>query len=101
MVYTISFDLLAHVSEQQHPQAIWKFDSNTGEISSNIFGDDVCVTSGWPFLQVGAFVGPSGDKTVIVLNEASEPANYVLRNGHGEVFMTNSIQSHSIQSIIF
>ena len=66
------------------------------------------MTTGWPFLQVGAFVGPkhrneskTNNKTIIVLNEASEPANYVLRNGRGDVFMTNSIQSHSIQTIIF
>jgi glucosylceramidase len=77
-----------------------------GEIRSSIFedlGGDVCVTTGWPFLQVGAFIGPGnqGNKTVVVLNEASEPANYVLRNGKGEVFMTNSIQSHSIQTIVF
>ncbi len=82
-------------------QAIWKIDQDTGEISSNLFGDDVCATTGWPFLQVGAFIGPNKEKTVVILNEASEPANYVLRNGHGEVFMTNSIQSHSIQTVKF
>jgi hypothetical protein len=54
-------------------------------------------------LQVGAFVGHENQKnrTIVVLNEASEPANYVLRNGHGEVFMTNSIDSHSIQTVIY
>ncbi len=87
-------------------QAIWNIDERIGEISSNKFGDEVCITTGWPFLQVGAFLGPPDDddhsnKTIIVLNEASEPANYVLRNGNEEVFMTNSIQGHSIQTVTF
>jgi len=85
--------------------AIWKFDDSSGEIISSFFeadGGDVCVTTGWPFLQVGAFNGPEGQKnrTIVILNEASEPANYVLRNGNGEVFMTNSISSNAIQTVI-
>jgi len=85
--------------------AMWNFDSTSGEIKSNFFekdGGEVCATTGWPFLQVGAFIGPDGEqnKTIVVLNEASEPANYVLRNGDGGVFMTNSIPSHSIQTVI-
>mmetsp|Transcript_13378 Transcript_13378/g.15592 ORF Transcript_13378/g.15592 Transcript_13378/m.15592 type:complete len:99 (-) Transcript_13378:187-483(-) len=88
-----------------HHQAIWKFDDSSGEIISSFFeadGGDVCVTTGWPFLQVGAFNGPEGQKnrTIVILNEASEPANYVLRNGNGEVFMTNSISSNAIQTVI-
>jgi hypothetical protein len=61
----------------------------------------VCATTGWPFLQVGAFIGPDGkNKSVVILNEASESANYILRNEEGEVFLTNSIQSHSIQTVV-
>eukprot|EP00979_Chaetoceros_neogracilis_P000737 scaffold164_cov266-Chaetoceros_neogracile.AAC.24 len=78
--------------------------SNTGELISSFFaneGGDTCVTTGWPFLQVGAFVDKEGtNRTMIVLNEASEPANYILRGDDGEILMTNSIPSHSIQTII-
>jgi hypothetical protein len=37
---------------------------------------------------------------LIVLNEASDPANYVLRGDAGEILMTNSIPAHSIQTVI-
>lgn len=62
----------------------------------------MCATTGWPFLQVAAFIGPDANnaKTIIILNEASEPANYILKNEEGGVFITNSIQSHSIQTIV-
>jgi len=82
--------------------AVWSYNIEKGEISSHLFssnvgGEDVCLTTGWPFLQVGAFSKESR-KTVIILNEASEPANYILRH-EGKVFMTNSIPAHSIQTI--
>jgi hypothetical protein len=38
--------------------------------------------------------------TLIILNEASEPANYVLRDEENIVVMSNSIPGHSIQTII-
>lgn len=85
-------------------QAVWKFDESTGELVSNFFaneGGDTCVTTGWPFLQVGAFVDKDGmNRTMIVLNEASDPANYILRGDDGEILMTNSIPAHSIQTVI-
>ena len=85
--------------------AEWKFDDLTGEIKSHFFGSgqrEVCLTTGWPFLQVGAFDTPNGEmrKATIILNEAAEPANYVLRND-GEVFITNSIPAHSVQTILY
>jgi len=65
-------------------------------------GGDTCVTTGWPFLQVGAFVDSAKgkNKTVVVLNEASDPANYILRGDDGAIVMTNSIPAHSIQTVI-
>ena len=70
-------------------------------ISNNDFGGGTCLTTGWPFLQVGAFIDEKGvNKTMIVLNEASDPANYVLRDDEGEILLTNSIPAHSIQTII-
>ena len=35
-------------------------------------GDDVCLTTGWPFLQVGAFYTPEKQKTTIILNLAAK-----------------------------
>lgn len=84
--------------------AIWRFDESTGEVVSSFFekeGGDTCLTTGWPFLQVGAFVDKDEqNRTLIVLNEASDPANYVLRGDAGEILMTNSIPAHSIQTVI-
>jgi len=85
-------------------KAIWRFDESTGEVVSSFFekeGGDTCLTTGWPFLQVGAFVDKDEqNRTLIVLNEASDPANYVLRGDVGEILMTNSIPAHSIQTVI-
>merc|ERR1711982_30073 len=67
--------------------AIWKFNNN--EIRSSFLIDgNVCLTTGWPFLQVGAFVTPpnndddddSSKNIIIVLNEANEPANYIIND---------------------
>jgi len=89
------------------PMAVWNYDAERGEISSNFFsanrdGEEVCLTTGWPFLQVGAFYTPNSVKqtTVVILNEASEPANYILRNDD-KVFLTNSIPAHSIQTVLY
>ncbi len=80
------------------------FNKTTGELTSSLFendGGDVCVTTGWPFLQVGAFIDRNeGKKTVVILNEASDNANYVLRGGEGDILMTASIPSHSIQTLV-
>jgi len=63
----------------------------------------VCVTTGWPFLQIGAFdtaaAGPTS-KTVVILNEAGETANFVLTS-EGVTIMSSSIPPQSIQTIFF
>jgi glucosylceramidase len=71
-------------------------------ISSSFFEDgDVCMTTGWPFLQMGAFRTPNGEteKTVVVLNEAADAANYIFRDGT-KIVLTGSIPPHSIQTIL-
>lgn len=82
----------------------WIFDEDAGEFSSQFFSGEgeVCLTTGWPFLQVGAFDTPNAEdtKAVVVLNEAGEPANYVLKDGE-KVLMTSSIPAHSIQTVLF
>jgi glucosylceramidase len=87
-----------------HHQAIWKFDKVTGEVVSSLFrddGGDTCLTTGWPFLQVGAYIEKEGKKrTIIVLNEASDPANYIIRGDDNEIMLTNSIPAHSIQTLV-
>lgn len=85
--------------------SILKFDESTGELTSNLlfeWGNEVCTTTGWPFLQMGAFVDAKGtNKTVVILNEANDPANYILRDGDGNVLLTNFIPAHSIQTVVY
>jgi glucosylceramidase len=84
-----------------------------GEISSTIFGgNELCLTTGWPFLQVGAFDTTSSSatytgsnkattttkKVAVILNEAGESANYILKD-KGKMIMTGSIPPHSIQTL--
>ena len=83
--------------------ALWTFNSVTGEVASTFLGDPVCMTTGWPFLQVGAFDTPTrsaiSEKVVVVLNEAAQSANYVLKDG-ATVIMAGSIPPRSIQTIL-
>jgi glucosylceramidase len=87
-----------------HPWAEWGLDSSTGEITSSAFVDlgEVCLTTGWPFLQVGAFDTSATAATgaVIVTNEAGEHANYVLKD-RDETILAASIPPRSIQTINF
>eukprot|EP00569_Conticribra_weissflogii_P013289 CAMPEP_0171384842 /NCGR_PEP_ID=MMETSP0879-20121228/38678_1 /TAXON_ID=67004 /ORGANISM="Thalassiosira weissflogii, Strain CCMP1336" /LENGTH=863 /DNA_ID=CAMNT_0011897127 /DNA_START=101 /DNA_END=2693 /DNA_ORIENTATION=+ len=89
-----------------HSWAEWSYDQETGEILSSVYSDvggDVCLTTGWPFLQVGAFdTSAAGDdgKTVVILNEAGESANFVLKDGD-DLILTSSIPPHSIQTVAF
>jgi glucosylceramidase len=74
----------------------------TGEFMSDMFaqdGGDVCMTTGWPFLQMSAFDTPS-DKTVVVLNEGGESANFILRDDT-TVIMSAHIPPHAIQTISY
>ena len=59
------------------------------------------MTTGWPFLQMGAFDTPNGDsdKTVVLLNEARDAANYVLYDGD-EILLSGSIPPRSIQTVL-
>lgn len=82
--------------------AKWLYYEESGEIISNSLQDgDVCMTTGWPFLQMGAFSTPNGesDKTVVLLNEARDAANYVLYNGETAI-LSGSIPPRSIQTVL-
>jgi glucosylceramidase len=83
----------------KEPWAEWVYDPSTGEISSTVFGGEVCLTTGWPFLQVGSF-DTKDAKVAVILNEAGESANYVFRN-KGKTVVTASIPPHSIQTLLF
>ena len=95
-----------NIGSCDEPWAEWVFDSSMGEIYSTVFdefGGEVCLTTGWPFLQIGAFdTSATGDaaKTAVVLNEAGETANYVFKD-NGKTILTASIPPHSIQTITF
>ena len=84
----------------------WFLDEATGEASSVFFDEEqldnrVCMTTGWPFLQMGAFLTPNGSapKTVVVLNEARDAANFALKDEFG-VVATGRIPPRSIQTIL-
>lgn len=80
----------------------WTLSEETGEISSSYFEEgEVCMTTGWPFLQMGAFSTPNGEteRTMVILNEAAEGANYIVRNKQ-DVILTGVIPAHSIQTVI-
>ena len=83
------------------PAAEWTVKSDSGEIVSAYLGDDVCMTTGWPFLQIGAFdttVTADTDNVIVILNEANEAANYLLRDGESTI-LSGSIPAHSIQTV--
>jgi glucosylceramidase len=92
--------------------ALWKLDQEIGSASSIFFSTpevdrEVCMTTGWPFLQMGAFLTPNHDgddsvafnKSVIILNEAKDAANYALKDGDN-VVVTGSIPPRSIQTVL-
>ena len=84
------------------PASLWKYSEATGEVISNYLEEgEVCMTTGWPFLQMGAFSTPQGesDKTVVLLNEARDSANYVLYDGE-DAIVSGSIPPRSIQTIL-
>ena len=67
--------------------------------SASSAAEELCMTTGWPFLQMGSFVTPKGEKRTVVLNEAKDAANYALRDGD-RIVLTNSIPPRSIQTIL-
>ncbi len=84
------------------PAALWVYSQETGEVVSNYLPEgSVCMTTGWPFLQIGAFQTPNGEseKTIVVLNEAKDSANYVLYDGD-ELVLSGSIPPRSIQTLL-
>mmetsp|Transcript_10361 Transcript_10361/g.15191 ORF Transcript_10361/g.15191 Transcript_10361/m.15191 type:complete len:863 (+) Transcript_10361:90-2678(+) len=92
----------AIIGDCSDSSAAWIYSEEVGELMSTFFskkGGDVCLTTGWPFLQVGAFKNPSSENVVVILNEADESANYVLQDGD-KVVMTSSIPAHSIQTVL-
>jgi len=90
-----------------HDSALWRINETTGEAMSDFFHEEtgeiqeVCLTTGWPFLQMGAFLTPNGDasKTVVVLNEARDAANYALQDGDS-IVLTGTVPPRSIQTIL-
>eukprot|EP00980_Cylindrotheca_fusiformis_P011379 scaffold2638_cov114-Cylindrotheca_fusiformis.AAC.7 len=87
------------------PASMWKHDDGDeapGEIISAFLEQgEVCLTTGWPFLQMGAFSTPNGESenTVVLLNEARDSANYIMYNGSDPV-LSGSIPPRSIQTVL-
>lgn len=85
-----------------NPAARWLYSETTDEIISNYMPEGpVCMTTGWPFLQIGAFETPNGESanTVVLLNEARDSANYVLYDGD-DLILSGSIPPRSIQTLL-
>ena|ERR1711998_470203 len=74
----------------------WIYTDNN-ELITNTFGYDLCITSGWPFLNAVSFEDPNGKIVSVITNEA--PTSTVIsfidsEIGHFEVNMpSNSIQT--------
>jgi len=82
--------------------ALWRYSKKTKEIVSTYLPEgSVCMTTGWPFLQVGAFETPNGEssKTIVVLNEAKDSANYVVYDGEN-IILSGSIPPQTIQTLL-
>lgn len=89
------------IGDCRKSSAKWTFSDASGEISSHFFAEgEVCLTTGWPFLQIGAFQNVGGSKTAVILNEADQAANYMLDDVN-TVILTGSIPAHSIQTVTF
>jgi len=95
------------------PSALWTFSPETGEISSTMFSEgEVCMTTGWPFLQAGAFDtsevhiegrGHNSGLTLVVLNESKDDASFVVKSGNdigSSPLLKASIPAHSIQTFV-
>lgn len=89
-------------------QSLWRYSKETGELISDYFSEmstEVCMTTGWPFLQVGAFkpADSSGDHSIVILNEAGLSANIQLDittvDGQ-ELSIQSSIPAYAIQTIL-
>lgn len=84
------------------PNTVWRYSAETHEVLSNYLVEGaVCMTTGWPFLQMGAFSTPNGesDNTIVLLNEARDTANFVLYDGE-DPLVSGSIPPRSIQTIL-
>mmetsp|Transcript_17249 Transcript_17249/g.38189 ORF Transcript_17249/g.38189 Transcript_17249/m.38189 type:complete len:803 (-) Transcript_17249:25-2433(-) len=88
---------------------MWSLSTETGEVSSTYFAQgDVCMTTGWPFLQAGVFdttevPGERGNKmTMVVLNESEDDAAFVVRanDKKSSPLLKSTIPAHSIQTFL-
>uniref|UniRef100_A0A7S4I161 Glycosyl hydrolase family 30 beta sandwich domain-containing protein n=1 Tax=Odontella aurita TaxID=265563 RepID=A0A7S4I161_9STRA len=95
-----------------HPSSLWEYFPQTGEVLSYFFSPPnengtVCLTTGWPFLQAGAFdtteAATDSSTVVVVLNEADDEANFVLTLPNGiepPPVLKSAIPAHSIQTYL-
>lgn len=88
---------------------MWSLSTETGEVSSAYFTEgNVCMTTGWPFLQAGVFdttevPGERGNKiTMVVLNESEDDAAFVVRanDKKSSPLLKSTIPAHSIQTFL-
>ena len=93
----------ANCTEHDDGSSLWKYEETTGEITSTYLPEgEVCMTTGWPFLQIGAFSTPNNgesDTTIVILNEANDAANYVLYD-NDQAILSGSIPKRSIQTVL-
>ncbi|KAF0701636.1 hypothetical protein As57867_007908, partial [Aphanomyces stellatus] len=61
----------------------WTVDATSQQVRNQ--ATDLCVTAGYAFAQAVAFKTPSGRSVVVVQNENSEDAGFVLETAQGDV----------------
>lgn len=85
--------------------ASWSFSIETGEVTSTFFNEgEVCMTTGWPYLQAGVFdtteTSGEGSMVIVILNESDDNADFVVKadaNSKSSLLKA-SIPAHSIQT---
>lgn len=61
---------------------------------------DMCITAGWPMLTSAAFKDPAGRVVLVLLNEATDSTEVVLRDSiQGD--MKLGINARSMQTVIY
>ena len=70
------------------------FDTKKGELRETNL--NVCLTTGWPFLQAGSFVNQEGKTILLVLNEGEGEVEVTIENGE---FLLD-IEGHSIVTVL-
>jgi hypothetical protein len=80
----------------------WVHRPSTGEIrSARSDRQDHCVTAGWPYLSSTAYLTPSNQVAVVVMNEAPVDTYVTLTDASTKSEMVVALHAHAIETIVF